>query len=108
MEYLKCFWYHSHPNKDAAVILFYEVDETEERYARRLVEVFSDRHIKQVDNEGFEFVTEAPVPTAEEINNMSLQNEPDQFYALNITKEEFEQIWAMDGQRYTGNLVYYQ
>ena len=103
MEYLKCFWYHSY--EDSSVILFYEIDETEERYARRLVEVFSDRQIKRADNEGFEFITEVPVPTPEQINKMSCSDKPE-WFALTITKEEFEQVWAMDGQIYTGNLVY--
>ncbi len=50
-EYLKCFW--KYIDDETPVLLFYEVDLENERYATRMVEVFCDRRVKQIIEEGF-------------------------------------------------------
>lgn len=83
-EYIKCFW--KYIDEETPVLLFYEVDLENERYATRMTEVFSDRRAVPVD-EGYAFVTEAPVPTVDEIN------QKDEFFAMVISREEFEEIY---------------
>ncbi len=95
MEYIKCFW--KYIDDETPVILFYEVNENEERYTTRNIEVFIDGHI-EILGEDDEFVSEAPCPTIKEINKM------DEFKAVNITRQEFEQIWAEYSQGYKGTL----
>lgn len=74
-----------------APILIYEVDLENERYATRMVEIYEDGRIKKVEEPGFKFITEASVPTIQEIN----EEYPD-FFAQLITKEEFETIYISD------------
>ncbi len=95
-EYIK--WYWKHPFDSDPVLLFYEVDLENERYASRMTEVFIDRSAIPVTEDGFEFITEAPVPTVCEINV-----EPDSFAEL-ISKEEFEAVYRIN--RYTGNICF--
>ena len=85
-EYIKCFW--KYQDEETPVLLFYEIDLKNERYATRMAEVFPDRTVHIVIEPGFEFVTEAPVPNIEEINS---ENE---FVAEIISKEEFETVYA--------------
>jgi len=94
-EYLKCFW--KYIDDETPVLLFYEVDLENERYATRMVEVFCDRQVKQIIEEGFEFVTEAEVPQVEEINS-----EPE-FFAQIISKDEFEKVY--DANKYYGDIT---
>ncbi len=61
-----------------------------ERYGIRLAEVFIDRKVLQVVEKGFDFITEAPVPTVSEINI-----EPE-FFAEIISYEEFEKVYESD------------
>ena len=84
-EYIK--WYWKHDNENEPVILFYEVDLENERYAVRMAEVYADRAVKPVIEEGFEFITEAPIPEIKEINA-----DPEYFAEI-ITKEGFERIY---------------
>jgi hypothetical protein len=65
-EYIK--WFVKDYNYDMAPVLIYEVDLENERYATRMIEIYEDRRIKKVEEPGFEFITEAPVPTIQEIN----------------------------------------
>lgn len=80
------------------VLLFYEVDLENERYATRMAEVFSDKTIHCVIEEGFDFVTEVPIPTMEEINR-----EPE-FYAEIISSDEFERVYA--AKYYAGSISF--
>lgn len=84
-EYIKWFW--EFIDTETPVLLFYEVDLTNERYATRMIEIFSDRTIHVIAEEGFAFVTEAPVPTVEEINL------EDEFYAETISQNAFNKIY---------------
>ena len=65
-----------------------------ERYATRMTEVFCDKVVKPVIEEGFDFVTEAPIPTVEEINCYP------EFYAEIISKEKFEEVY--NSKKYMG------
>lgn len=84
-EYVK--WYWKQTDEKTPVILFYEVDLENKRYAARMAEVYPDRSVVPVIEEGFEYITEAPIPVIEEINT-----EPE-FFAEIISKEEFESIY---------------
>ncbi len=95
-EYIKCFW--KYIDNETPVLLFYEVDLENERYASRMTEVFSDGSAVPCIEEGFEFITEAPVPTVEQINR-----EPE-FYAERISKEEFEKVYEDD--KYMGDITF--
>lgn len=89
-EYLKCYWRYI--DDETPVLLFYEVDLENERYATRMTEIFSDRRAVPVVEEGFPFITEAPVPTVDEINQKE-EDQEDGFFAVVIPKEEFEEVY---------------
>lgn len=94
-EYIKCFW--KYIDDEIPVLLFYEVDLENERYATRMVEVFCDGCVRRVIEEGFEFVTEVAVPQVDEINS-----EPE-FFAQIISKEEFEKVY--NANKYFGSII---
>ena len=93
-EYIR--WYWRYTDDETPVVLFYEVDLANDRYAARMTEVFPDRSAEPVTELGFAFVTEAPVPTVDEINR-----DPD-FFAELISKEVFED--AFRNPVYSGSL----
>ena len=93
-EYIRCFW--KYIDNETPVVLFYEVDCLNERYAVRMTEIFPDRSAKPVTEFGFDFVTDAPVPSVDEIN------ENEEFFAEVISKEVFEAAYAC--QEYPGPL----
>ncbi len=88
-EYIKVYW--NHTCQEDPIVLFYEVDPEQERYATRLTEIFRDRRAIPVVEPGFAFITEAPVPPVEEINQ---KENRDDFYAEIISKEEFEAVYG--------------
>jgi hypothetical protein len=87
MQYIKVVWKHDHPNQP--VLLYSELDDA--RWETRKVEVFrgdvlgyaSKARCTESTMLGLE-----PIPSLSEI---ALQPE---FEPHEITKEEFEQIWA--------------
>ena len=87
-EYVKWFW--KHEDDRFPVVIFYEADTENGRYATRMTEVYADRRAVPVIEEGFKFITETPIPTTAEINAES------EFFAVNITKEEFEAVYHSD------------
>ena len=95
-EYIKWFWKHN--NDDLPNLLFYEIDLESERYAARMIEVYADKSVIPVIEKGFDFITEAPVPAIDEINI-----EPD-FYAVMISKEEFENVYQ--SAKYAGDISF--
>lgn len=95
-EYIK--WYWKYTDDETPVILFYEVDLENERYATRMVEVFCDKSVRSVKEEGFNFVTEACVPSVQEINR-----EPE-FSAEIISKTEFEEVY--NSKKYKGDIEF--
>lgn len=84
-EYIRSFW--KYIDEETPILLFHEIDLNNDRYATRMCEVFTDRTIVPFVEPGFEFVTEAPVPTIDEINLDS------QFFAELISKDEFEKVY---------------
>ena len=95
-EYLKFYW--NYIDEETPVVIFYEIDLDNERYATRMTEVFHNRTSVPVIEPGFPFITEAPVPTVEEIN------QEDDFFAELISKEEFEE--AYHGKHYFGTIQF--
>lgn len=95
-EYIKWFW--KYIDEETPVLLFYEVDLENERYATRMVEVFNDKTVKPVIEEGFDFVTDAPIPMVDEINR-----EPE-FCAEIILKAEFEEVYS--SKKYKGRIEF--
>ena len=53
-----------------------------------MIEIHKDGSVNPIEEEGFEFITEAPVPTIEEINA-----EPE-WHAELISEIEFEKIYV--------------
>lgn len=84
-EYIKCFW--KFIDDETPLLLFYEVDLENERYATRMIEIYSDKSVNSIVEEKYGFVTEAPVPTIEEINQES------EFCAMIISSTEFESVY---------------
>jgi hypothetical protein len=95
MEYIKCFWQYI--DRQTPVLCFYEVDKEEERYTTRNIDIFIDGNIEKL-GEYEDFVSEAPCPTIEEINEMG------EFKAFSITRQEFEEVWNQHSQKYKGKL----
>jgi len=95
-EYIKCFW--KYIDDDTPILLFYEIDLENERYATRMTEVFSDRRAIPVIEKGFNYITEAPVPTIDEISREL------EFFAVIISKEEFENTYKTD--KYAGEISF--
>ena len=93
-EYLAMYWEHTSEKEPR--ILLYEVDLEEDRYATRMIEVYANGQVDCIEDKSFRFITEAPVPSIEEINADEYGRE---FHANLITKEEFGQTWD--------TLVYY-
>ncbi len=91
-EYIKWFW--KYIDEETPVLLFYEVDLENERYATRMAEVFSDKTVKPVIEEGFDYISEAPIPMLDEINR-----EPE-FCAEIILQAEFEEVY--NSKKYSG------
>lgn len=99
-EYIKLYWEHtSEKEKDEPVVIIYEVDLSEERYAVRSVYIYADRRAVNIEDKEFGFVTECPVPAIEELNSDEYGKE---IRACLITEEEFERIW--ESGIYRGNL----
>jgi hypothetical protein len=87
MNYLKIKWIHS--SSDEPVLLYSEVDD--QRWEVRKVEIYEDGHSGYAGPEelgGSTKLGEEPIPTLPEI-----ASDP-QFDPVEITKEEFEEIWA--------------
>lgn len=65
-EYIKFFW-NLNDNK-TPIVIFYVIDVENKRYSKRMTEIFSNRSAIPFVEEGFKFVSEAPLPTLKEIN----------------------------------------
>jgi hypothetical protein len=87
MNYIKVKWIHSCP--DDPILLYSELDA--ERWEKRKVEVFHDGHCGYAsasESAGSTRLGEEPIPPLVEIASDS------QFEPVEITKEEFEEVWA--------------
>ena len=58
MEYVKLFWKHDYP--DDPVVIIYEADLDDERYAVRLIDIFADGHTSNQEDKAWGYVTELP------------------------------------------------
>lgn len=86
MKYIKCKWIHNF--QDEPILLFSELDE--DRYETRKIEIFRNNEIGYADAVEHSKSTDLgdlPDPPLEEINKS------EEFEAVYISKEEFEQIW---------------
>lgn len=95
-QYIKCYW--KYINDETPVVLFYEIDLENERYATRMTEVYVNREAIPVMEPGFEFITEKPIPVIDEINK------DNDFFAEIISKEEFEEVYRCS--IYSGNITF--
>ena len=95
-QYIKCYW--KYIDYETPVVLFYEVDLENERYATRMTEVFPNRKAIPIIEHVHEFITEAPIPMIDEINK------DNDFYAEIISKEEFER--AFQCHIYGGDIAF--
>jgi hypothetical protein len=87
MNYIKVKWIHSHANEP--VLLYSELDE--DRWEKRKIEVFAVGHFGYAssgESAGSSRLGEEPIPPLAEI-----ASEP-QFKPVEITKQEFEEVWA--------------
>lgn len=101
-EYVKVFWQHtSEKEAKEPVVMLYEVDLNEDRYATRMIEVYSDGRSDNIEDKAWGFVTESPVCTAEEINAGEYGEE---ILACSITGFEFNEIWHT--RSYCGSLYF--
>ena len=91
-EYIKLYWQHdpAYSSSTDPVVMFYEVDTENGRFATRMANVFKDRTCFPKIDEDAEFVTEDPVPTVEEFNVELPPEFKDRFFAETISKEDFE------------------
>lgn len=101
-EYIKVYWEHtSEKEVNEPVVIVYEVDLTEERYATRMIDIYADSHTENIEDQAQRFVTEAPVITMEEINSGEYGTE---FHACLMTRAMFEEIWQT--KTYHGSLYW--
>ena len=81
------FYYIEESWRYEAFLHLYSISKSLHKHFQSLTEVFADRKVIPVIYEDFEFVTEAPIPTVEEIN------QDDEFFAEIISKAEFEKVY---------------
>lgn len=87
MHYIKVKWIHSHPNEP--VLLYSELDD--DRWEMRKVEIFTDGHsnyASTTESVGSTELSVEPIPPT-----AGIASDP-QFEPFEITKQEFEEVWA--------------
>ena len=87
MNYIKVTWIHSCP--DEPLLMYGELDG--DRCEKRKVEVFADGHCgyaSPTESAGSTRLGEAPIPT------LAVIGSDPQFEPVEITKKEFEKVWA--------------
>ena len=92
MTYIKVAWKHT--KSEYPVVLYSELDD--DRWEVRKVEIFSDGRCgfaSAAESAGSTGLGEAPIPVLAEIASDS------QFEPVEITKEEFEDVWAKRKRR---------
>lgn len=51
-EYIKVYWEHtSEKEVNEPVVIVYEVDLTEERYATRMIDIYADSHTENIEDQ---------------------------------------------------------
>ncbi len=87
MRYVKALWLHNFP--DEPIEIYSEIDDA--RWETRKIELFRDgsgTFASSAGSTGTSGLAEVQYPSLEEINS-----DP-QFRASEITKDQFEQVWA--------------
>jgi hypothetical protein len=87
MRYIRVNWTHTYP--DEPIEIYSEFDE--DRWETRKIEIFRDRsasYASSAENSGTSILAEVPISSLEEINS-----DP-QFQAVEITPDEFQQLWV--------------
>jgi hypothetical protein len=87
MRYVKVAWRHGHP--DEPILLYSEMDDA--RWEVRKVEIFRHGFPGYASREGCDRSTRLG---AEPIPPLSKIAEDPEFDPIEITKEEFEKVWA--------------
>ena len=82
MLYIRVKWFHAESEPPDPVELYYEIGQ--DGWAQRGIEVFFDGSLSKVTIG----LKKAPIPPLEEIRSLS------DFEGSEITKEEFEAVWA--------------
>lgn len=85
MKYLKCIWFNAF--EDEPVLIYSEIDN--ERNETRKVEFFRNGKIAYATEniEHYTFLGLEPMP------NIANINDDNEFFALEISKKEFEIVW---------------
>ncbi len=96
-EYIKCRW--DTLADDEPMLLFYEIDQSRNRLAVRVAEVFSGGKVRQVFGEGVGYDYGVTISTVEEINA-----DP-QFFAVKISRDEFEEAYG--AALYSGDIDFH-
>jgi hypothetical protein len=87
MHYIRVNWTHTYP--DEPIEIYSEFDEN--RWETRKIEIFRDgttSYASSTENSGTSILAEVPISSLKEINS-----DP-QFQAVEITQDEFQQLWV--------------
>lgn len=98
LEYIQLFM--EYESDDMPMVYFYEVDMKDNRFALRAIEVFANRTVKLYNDLYNDALEMSSIPTVEEFN---LKIWGEGFYANNISKIEFDEIW--NSRIYSGRLT---
>ncbi len=98
IEYIQLFM--EYESDDMPMVYFYEVDLKDNRFALREMEVFADRTVKFYNDLYRDVIEACPIPTVDELNTKVWG---EGFYAVIISREEFNEIWNTG--IYRGNLT---
>ena len=86
-QYFKCKWIHSHP--EDPILLYSELDSS--RMEIRKIEIWSDNRIGYADQKEQSNETELGLVAVPELSKIA--KDP-QFQPVEISKSEFEEVWA--------------
>lgn len=98
LEYIQLFM--EYESDDMPMVYFYEVNLKDNRFALRTIEVFANRTVKLYNDLYSDVIEMSSIPTVEEFN---LKIWGEGFYATNISKVEFDEIW--NNRIYSGRLT---
>lgn len=98
IEYIQLFMQYE--SDDIPMVFYYEVDLKDDRFALREIRVFANRAVKLDDDPYSDVIEMCPIPTVDELN-AKVWGEG--FYAVIISREEFNEIWNTG--IYRGNLT---
>ena len=88
LEYIQLFM--EFESEDMPVVYFYEVDQDNERFALRAMEVFSDGRVNRIEDLYRDAIELEPIPTVDEFNKGAWGKG---FSAITVSKDRFDEIW---------------